>query len=172
MPSGHGPGQWLYVALTEQGAWTRRPPEVFRPSTILWLCDTHNLQQQALAIAMRQCTGVRKSSSSHTPFFTTHPDGLPRAFHELVVTFSLPNPTSLLCHRTLPQTLKKCHLTHVFPNVPFPAQPACFPRSVGPEQVELPPLLPAVPALSTSQRGSCSCGLRAWLSWLCWVCAN
>lgn len=123
---------------------------------------------------MCQCTAVSKTSSFHDIFFTAHPNGLARPFCELIVTFSLPNPSSLLCHRALPKTwrgdVSPCPC--VFPNVLIPAQPADFPRSRGPAHVELPSLSHAMLTQSTSQRGSCSHGSRPWLSQLCQICAN
>lgn len=85
---------------------------------------------------MHQCTGVRKTSSSHALFFTACPNALARAFCELIVTFSLPNPSSLLCHRALPQDLTGRYVT----------LPLCFPKCV----------TPGTTSLFSQEQGTCT----------------
>lgn len=75
-----------------------------------------------------------------------------------------------LCSKTWRGDVSPC--PSVFPNVLLLAQPACFPRSRGPAQVEIPSLFHAMLTQSTSQRSSCSHGSRPWISWLCQACAN
>lgn len=162
----------LDTILPDQGVGPGDLQRSLPTSAILWPCDTHKSQQQTLAIATHQCTGVRKNRSSHAIFFTACPNGFARAFCELTATFSLPNPSSLLCHRALPQDLRGTCVTLplCFPKCVTPGTTSLFPQEQG--TCTSPATISQPCHAHSSQRGSCSHGSRPWLSRLCQVCAN